>query len=65
MAHSDDKGLRLPSKIAPFQVAIMTLFADKEPKVLEVANKINDSLKGTIRTKLDDSDKGIGFKSQE
>ena len=64
MAHSDDKGLRLPSKIAPFQVAIMTLFADKEPKVLEEANKINDSLKA-FRTKLDDSDKGIGFKSQE
>lgn len=63
MTHSDNKGLVLPSKIAPKQVAILTLFGDKEPKVLEVAKEISDRLK--FRVQLDDSNKGIGYKSQE
>lgn len=63
MTHSDNKGLVLPSKIAPVQVAILTLFGDKEPKVIETAKILNDKL--NFKTKLDSSNKGIGFKSQE
>ncbi len=63
MSHSDNKGLILPSKIAPVQIAILTLFADKEPKVLEVADKLANNLSAKI--KIDDSNKRIGFKSQE
>ncbi len=63
MTHSDDRGLVLPSKIAPVQVAILTLFADKEPKVIEVANELASKL--DFRTKVDSSNKGIGFKAQE
>lgn len=63
MTHSDNKGLILPSKIAPVQVAILTVFADKNPNVKEVAQLISNKL--NLRTKIDSSDKGIGFKSQE
>lgn len=66
MTHSDDKGLRMPEKVAPHQVVVMTLFADKDPRVTEEAKKIVKDLKAAgFRVKLDDSDKGIGFKSQE
>jgi prolyl-tRNA synthetase len=65
MTHSDDKGLRLPEKIAPHQVVIETLFADKEPAVKDKALEIYHELSKELRVKLDDSDKGIGFKSQE
>ncbi len=63
MTHSDNKGLVLPSKIAPKQVAVLTLFGDKEPRVIEEAKKIADKL--DFRVKVDDSNKGIGYKSQE
>ncbi len=63
MTHSDDKGLILPSKIAPVQIVIMTLFSDKEKRVLELAKKLSKDL--NFRVKIDDSNKGIGFKSQE
>jgi prolyl-tRNA synthetase len=65
MTHSDDKGLRLPEKVAPFQVVIETIFADKEPKVLETAKDICNKLSKDFRVKLDSTDKGIGYKSQE
>ncbi len=63
MTHSDDRGLILPSKIAPVQVAILTLFGDKEPKVIETANELASKL--NFRVNVDDSNKGIGFKAQE
>ncbi len=63
MTHSDDKGLILPSKISPSQIVILTLFADKNPKIIEVANELVKKL--NCKTKIDFSNKGIGFKSQE
>lgn len=63
MTHSDDKGLILPSKIAPVQIALLTLFADKNPDVLKVANSLAEKL--DFKVKVDSSNKGIGFKSQE
>ncbi len=64
MTHSDDRGLVMPSKIAPQEVVIMTLFADKNPQILKEATKILKKLKGN-RIKIDDSNKGIGYKAQE
>ncbi len=63
MSHSDDKGLILPSKIAPIQIALLTLFGDKEPKVIEIANELANKL--NFKTKIDSTNKGIGFKAQE
>ncbi len=64
MTHSDDRGLVMPSKIAPQEVVIMTLFADNNPEILKVANEVVKKLKGN-RVKIDASDKGIGYKAQE
>ncbi len=64
MSHSDDKGLVLPSSIAPYQVIILTIFANKEPKVNDASLKIKEAL-SSFRTKIDSSEKSIGFKSRE
>ena len=47
MAHSDDKGLVLPPKLAPFQVVIVPIFKNDEQfdAISEVANKIRKDLK--------------------
>ncbi len=62
MTHSDDNGLVLPSKIAPYQIAILTIGADKDSKVLNVAKEIKEKL-SSFDVKIDDTNKGIGFKS--
>jgi prolyl-tRNA synthetase len=50
MSHSDDKGLVLPPKIAPFQVVIIPIKTDET--ILAAAKKISDSLSG-LRVKID------------
>lgn len=64
MTHSDDKGLRLPSKIAPFQAVILTLGSEKNKEVLIKANEIKEKLNSN-RIFIDSSNKGIGFKARE
>ena len=57
MVHGDDKGLVLPPKVAPIQVAIVPIFySDKdEQKVMKIANEIKNVLmENNIRTHLDD-----------
>jgi len=59
MAHSDDKGLVLPPKLAPIQVVIVPIFKNEEQlsMISETAQSIKASLiqKG-ISVKYDDSD---------
>ena len=59
MAHSDDQGLILPPKIAPFQVVIVPIYKGEESKALidAKANEIIASLKTLgIRVKYDNND---------
>jgi prolyl-tRNA synthetase len=59
MAHSDDQGLILPPKIAPFQVVIVPIYKGEESKVTidAKANEIIASLKTLgVRVKYDNSD---------
>jgi prolyl-tRNA synthetase len=59
MAHSDDQGLILPPKIAPFQVVIVPIYKGEESKATIDArvNEIMTSLKALgIRVKYDNSD---------
>ncbi|AXE60963.1 proline--tRNA ligase [[Mycoplasma] phocae] len=64
MTHGDDRGIIIPPKIAPIQVDILELFVNKEPKVHNLAVSIEKTLnKIGITTKIDDSDKGAGFKA--
>jgi prolyl-tRNA synthetase len=59
MAHSDDEGLILPPKIAPFQVVIVPIYkGDDQKSVIDAkARELVNSLKGMqIRAKYDDND---------
>ena len=59
MAHSDDKGLVLPPKLAPFQVVIVPIYrkAEQLAEISEVVIKIKDKLEAKgISVKYDDRD---------
>ncbi|RLD55902.1 MAG: proline--tRNA ligase [Bacteroidetes bacterium] len=59
MAHSDDKGLVLPPKLAPFQVVIVPIYRNAEQleKISEVVEPLMQKLKAKgISVKYDDRD---------
>ena len=64
MAHSDDRGLVLPPKIAPIQVIIVPI--KSEEKIFSIAEHIKTSLeeKG-VSVSIDYSDKSPGYKFAE
>ena len=64
MTHGDDRGLVLPSAVAPIQVVIVPVQQHKEG-VLEAANALKDRLSSVARVKLDDSDNSPGWKFAE
>ena len=55
MAHGDNRGLKLPPKVAPIQAVIVPIQMQKEG-VLVKCQEVFDSLKDTFRMKLDDRD---------
>lgn len=60
MAHGDDRGLRLPPRVAPTQVVVIPIVYKDAAPVLEKAREIKSRLeKHGIRVHLDDRD---GFK---
>jgi prolyl-tRNA synthetase len=68
MIHGDDKGLRLPPKVAPIQAVIVPIYKndDEQSSVMPVADRIFAEMKAAgIRVKLDDSDQSPGFKFNE
>ncbi len=69
MAHSDDKGLILPPKLAPIQVVIVPIYNKKDQleKISEKANQLGTKLKElNISVKFDDRDtQRPGFKFAE
>jgi len=69
MTHSDDNGLVIPPKLAPYQVVVVPIFRNDDQKV-EVINYVQpviDQLKELgIRVKLDDRDNyNPGYKFAE
>ncbi len=57
MAHGDDKGLRLPPRLAPIQVVIVPIWKQEEEKsaVLEAVSRIrNELVAAGIRVHVDD-----------
>ncbi len=69
MAHSDDKGLVLPPKLAPFQVVIVPIYRNDEQlaAITEKVKEITEKLKAKgISVKYDDKDtKKPGWKFAE
>lgn len=62
MAHGDNRGLKLPPKVAPIQAVIVPIAQQKEG-VLEEANKLKNMLSNEFRIKLDDRDNySVGYK---
>lgn len=62
MAHGDNRGLRIPPKVAPIQVVIVPIAQHKEG-VLEKANEVFENFKKNFRIKLDDRDNySTGYK---
>ncbi len=56
MAHGDNRGLKLPPKVAPIQVIIVPIAQHKEG-VLEKVYNLNEKLSSKYRVKVDDRDK--------
>lgn len=62
MAHGDNRGLKLPPRVAPIQVVIVPIAQHKEG-VLEKANDLFLKLKSKYRVHLDDRDQySTGYK---
>ena len=65
MVHGDERGVKLPPRIAPTQVVIVPIAQHKEG-VLENAEKLSNTLKNAgIRVVLDDRDQSAGWKFNE
>lgn len=59
MSHSDDEGLVLPPRLAPFQVAVIPVFknSDQLATIMEKLGPLSEAMKAKgIRLKLDDRD---------
>lgn len=67
LAHGDDKGLRLPPKIAPIQTVIVPIKAEDENKVTETVNAVSQKLEQSgISAKIDDREhRTPGYKFNE
>jgi len=68
MAHGDNKGLKLPPKVAPVQAVIVPIYQeDNKEEVLEYSEKITQTLRDEgVRVKLDDRDyRTPGYKFNE
>ncbi|WP_396888671.1 proline--tRNA ligase [Mycoplasma sp. HS2188] len=63
MTHGDNRGIVIPPRIAPTQIDIIEIFANKSPRVGEVAKKLLKELGRIYRVKLDNSEKNPGFKA--
>lgn len=65
MVHGDDRGLKLPPKVAPIQCRIVPIAAHK-PGVMEKADELFHQLKEAgIRVDLDDREQSAGWKFNE
>lgn len=66
MAHGDNRGIIMPPKIAPIQIDIIEIMADKNDQVSIQSNLINNMLiELGYRTRVDKSNKSAGFKASQ
>jgi prolyl-tRNA synthetase len=67
MAHSDDKGLVLPPRLAPVEVVIVPIFKNEtKDAVIAFARKLRDTLSPDFRVLLDEDDQNTpGWKFSE
>ncbi|WLP85436.1 proline--tRNA ligase [Mycoplasma seminis] len=62
MTHGDNRGIIIPPYVAPIQVDILELFANKDPRVAQVSAELQKALR-KYRVRVDNSDKNPGYKA--
>ncbi len=66
MAHGDEKGLVVPPRVAPHQVVFIPMRFDKEPHVLDEAERLAAELRAAgVRAHVDKRDQRPGFKHND
>ena len=68
MAHGDDKGLKLPPKLAPIQIVIIPIIKDKNKKtlIMDKSNELLEKLSNEFRVHVDDRvEVCVGYKFNE
>ena len=66
MAHGDNRGIIIPPKIAPYQIDILEILANKNPDVRLRTNQIKAELEThNLRIRIDQSEKSFGFKAAQ
>ena len=66
MGHGDNRGIIMPPKIAPIQVDIIEVLANKDERVAKESIKIKEILeKNNIRVRVDKTDKSVGYKAAQ
>jgi prolyl-tRNA synthetase len=62
-AHHDDRGLSWPAEVAPFEVHLLALGADRAPEVGKAADRLADELESAgVDVLYDDRDASAGVK---
>ncbi len=65
MVHGDDRGLKLPPKVAPIQCMVIPVAAHK-PGITQKARDLKDLLSAAgIRTEIDEREQSVGWKFNE
>jgi len=68
MAHGDDKGLKLPPKLAPIQIVIIPIITDatKKDLVMSKSNELYEKLSTEFRVHVDEREEvSVGYKFNE
>lgn len=67
MTHGDDRGLRLPPRLAPIQAVVVPIFRKEEQRatVMDAVAGIRDALPPDLRLHVDDRDQRPGYKFTE
>ncbi len=61
--HGDDRGLRLPPKIAPIQIVIVPIpTKDHEERILNYSREVKSTLERSFRVHLDEGEERPGYK---
>lgn len=63
MTHGDNHGIVIPPRVAPTQIDILELFADKSEEVKEISKKLSKELSKKWRVRVDSTNKNPGFKA--
>ncbi len=51
MTHGDNRGIIIPPKVAPVQVDILELFANKQPRVQWFLSRISKTIRKKVQSK--------------